>query len=92
MAQCLKPGEANMKHLVVLAGVLVLGCSEATAPEVDCQGELEVLINVHRMYADTTVACVFPRDTMPPEPPEPPCDDDDEGHHDHHHHDHRGHK
>ena len=81
-----------MRLTLLACAALLIGCSEATAPTVDCQGELQVDIHVRRFGTDTTVACVFPRDTTPPEPPRPPCDDDDEGHHGHHHHKHRGHR
>lgn len=75
----------------------LVGCGDATAPTVDCQGALEVTIRVTRLGADTTVVCAFPRDTLPPEPPDDDCDDDHgHGHGRHHrygHHDHpRGHR
>ena len=71
-----------MKWLVLL--LLVVGCTETTAPTVDCRGELIVTTTQTRWATDTAVVCDFPRDTLPP-----PCDDDDEEHHhghDHHHH------
>ena len=87
-----------MTRWTVLLLPVVLACREPTAPTVDCQGRLEVTITVTRFGTDTTVACVFPRDTLPPPPPPPPDDDcdDDHGHghgrhHKHGHHDHGGH-
>jgi len=75
-----------MKKLFIVA-FLVLGCTDPTAPTIDCQGSLEVDVHITRFGSDTTVACVFP------EPPvEPPCDDDNEDHHYHRHHHHRGHR
>jgi hypothetical protein len=69
-------------RMALLVLLLVVGCTETTAPTVDCRGTLEVTIQVHRLGADTTVACVFPVDTTTTPLPPPP-------HHRHHHH-HRG--